>query len=346
LPITELHNRSITQSLNYKMPTPLIVIAIPPLIAMAISVTVIAVLLRSRAAALALDHPNARSLHATPTPRLGGVGIIAGIGAAWGYASSSINAVVLVALGLLVAISLLDDLKNIGAGWRMAAHLASAALASATVLQGQAPGLIALSAVAIAWMINLYNFMDGSDGLAGGMAVIGFGTYGIAAYLAGDISFAVANFAVAASALGFLLFNFPPARIFMGDVGAIPLGGLAAIFNLMGWLRGDWPVWFGIIVFSPFIVDASCTLIKRIARRAKVWQAHREHYYQRLIQHGWGHRKTALAEYTLMLACAGAALVSAKAEFVVQVCVVSAIALAYVAVIYALERALPPAVTL
>src|SRR5262249_53435950 len=147
--------------------------------------------------------------------------------------------------------------------------------------------------VATAWMINLYNFMDGSDGLAGGMAAIGFGCYGIAALAGGDYLCATINLVVAASALGFLCFNFSPARLFMGDVGSVSLGFLAAVLDVVGWLRGDWPVWFGIVVFSPFIVDATVTLFKRALRGARVWEAHREHYYQRLVQSGWGHRKTA-----------------------------------------------------
>jgi UDP-N-acetylmuramyl pentapeptide phosphotransferase/UDP-N-acetylglucosamine-1-phosphate transferase len=198
--------------------------------------------------------------------------------------------------------------------------------------------LIAFAVFATAWMINLYNFMDGMDGLAGGMAVIGFGSYGIAALAGGDFSFAAINLSVATAALGFLVFNFPPARVFMGDAGAIPLGGLAAIFNITGFQRGDWPWWFGIMVFSPFIVDASLTLCKRLLRGEKVWQAHREHYYQRLVQSGWGHRKTTLAEYTLMLLCSILAIGGLRLEQHLQLAILGAVVSLYSGLAVVLER--------
>ncbi|HYN54929.1 MAG TPA: hypothetical protein VES38_09510, partial [Methylotenera sp.] len=99
----------------------------------------------------------------------------------------------------------------------------------------------------------------------------------------------------------FLLFNFHPAKIFMGDSGSIPLGFLAGSIGVYGYFQSLWPVWFPVLVFSPFIIDATVTLIKRLLAGEKVWQAHRSHYYQRLVQMGWGHRTTAIAEYVLML---------------------------------------------
>ena len=90
----------------------------------------------------------------------------------------------------------------------------------------------------------------------------------------------------------------------MGDSGSIPLGFAAAAFGLLGFWRGLWPLLFPVLVFSPFIVDASVTLMRRLARGEKVWQAHRTHYYQRLVRLGLGHRGTALWEYVLMAACA------------------------------------------
>jgi UDP-N-acetylmuramyl pentapeptide phosphotransferase/UDP-N-acetylglucosamine-1-phosphate transferase len=151
-------------------------------------------------------------------------------------------------------------------------------------------------------MINLYNFMDGSDGLAGGMALFGFGMYGIGALLALNPTLALLSFCVATAAASFLYFNFQPAKIFMGDAGSISLGFLAAVMGLLGWQQGSWAAWFPLLVFSPFIVDASTTLLKRALRGDRVTEAHREHYYQRLIQMGLGHRNVALLEYGLMLA--------------------------------------------
>jgi UDP-N-acetylmuramyl pentapeptide phosphotransferase/UDP-N-acetylglucosamine-1-phosphate transferase len=313
-------------------------VILPPLLAFIVSGALVALLVRSRVAVFALDHPNQRSLHSTPTPRLGGIGIVAGTAAAWCYAMPVFEPMLLLALGLLIGVSLLDDLQDVAVGWRMTTHLASAALAVTAVLQGHELWQMALAAIATAWMINLYNFMDGADGLAGGMAVIGFGCYGIAALAGGDFSFAATNLSVAAAALGFLLFNFPPARIFMGDIGAIPLGCLAAVFNVAGWLRSDWPWWFGIVIFSPFIIDASVTLAKRLLRGARIWRAHREHYYQRLVQSGWGHRRTAYAEYALMLSCSLIAIAGMRLGETAQTALLGIVALLYTVLVIALEH--------
>lgn len=175
-----------------------------------------------------------------------------------------------------------------------------------------------LAVVPLVWMSNLYNFMDGSDGLAGGMAVSGFGAYALAAWLSGDVAMSLLNASIATAALGFLCFNFPPARMFMGDVGSVPLGFVAGALGYQGWLQGLWPWWFPLLVFSPFAVDATLTLLRRASRGERVWQAHREHYYQRLVRMGWGHRKTALAEYGLMLVTALSALTLAQGSPVMQ----------------------------
>jgi UDP-N-acetylmuramyl pentapeptide phosphotransferase/UDP-N-acetylglucosamine-1-phosphate transferase len=324
------------------MPANVSAVAISPLLALIAAVLVIAALLRTRVGALIVDHPNHRSLHAVPTPRIGGIGVVCGVLAGAATAGFVIDPRLTVATALLVSISLVDDIRCIGAGWRMAAHLTAAALAATTFFDTAHNLLPMLATVlAVAWMTNLYNFMDGSDGLAGGMAVFGFGGYGIAALLANAPAFAALNLAIAAAAAGFLVFNFPPARIFLGDAGAIPLGFFAAVCGLAGWQQGVWPLWFGPVVFSPFVVDASLTLARRLARGARVWEAHREHYYQRLVQAGWGHRKTLLAEFALMavmclIALAGLCLGSA-AQHVVWALVVAL----YLVLIGLLEIRLP-----
>src|SRR5262249_56892173 len=124
------------------------------------------------------------------------------------------------------------------------------------------------------------NLRDGSDGLAGGMALIGFGAYAVAANDAGHGALAGVSIAVAAASAAFLFFNFAPARIFMGDVGSVPLGFLAGTLGILGWREGAWPLWFPMLVFAPFACDATLTLIRRLLRRERVWEAHREHYYQ------------------------------------------------------------------
>jgi UDP-GlcNAc:undecaprenyl-phosphate/decaprenyl-phosphate GlcNAc-1-phosphate transferase len=180
--------------------------------------------------------------------------------------------------------------------------------------------------------------MDGSDGLAGGMAVIGFGTYAIAASIAGDTGLTVVCACIVVASLAFLRFNFHPARIFMGDVGSIPLGFLAAALGILGAQRGAWPWWFAPVVFAPFVADASVTLLRRIARGEKVWQAHRSHYYQRLVLMGWGHRRTALAEYGLMAFTGATALLASGAMIPLQVAVLAGLAGLYAGLALAVDR--------
>jgi UDP-N-acetylmuramyl pentapeptide phosphotransferase/UDP-N-acetylglucosamine-1-phosphate transferase len=266
---------------------------------------VIFTLLR-RASALPLDHPNERSLHKVPVPRVGGIGIVAGALLAFVLLRAEPHLAGLTAA--LAAISYADDRAHLPIAIRFAAHTAAAAVFVYTAAAGF-PLLWQCAAVlAIVWMTNLYNFMDGSDGLAGGMALFGFSAYALAAWLAGDVIFAVVAASIATAAAAFLAFNFPPARVFMGDAGSIPLGFLAAALGVLGSQAGHWPLWFPVLVFSPFIVDASVTLARRMLRGERFWRAHRTHYYQRLVQLGWGHRNTALAEYALMAVCGAGAL--------------------------------------
>ncbi len=280
--------------------------AAPPL-AFALSLATVAVLVRI-GARFALDHPSERSLHTTPIPRTGGLGIMLGVAAAWGVTGAPVPVPVWLGLLLVLAVSLLDDVRGMPVTARLGAHLAAAVMVVWSAAPQLGPAGAVFVVLSIGWMTNLYNFMDGSDGLAGGMAAAGFGAYGIAAWLGGAPDVAMLNFCVAASAAAFLLFNFHPARIFMGDVGSIPLGFLAASLGLQGWTRELWAWWFPFLVFSPFAVDATVTLGRRLLRRERVWQAHKEHYYQRLVQMGLGHRGTALAEYALMAAVAASGL--------------------------------------
>jgi len=269
---------------------------------------------------LPLDQPNERSLHSIPTPRSGGLVATPIVLALWITLYASIPWLVWTAGALLFVISALDDVRSLPVAARFACHLIAAAMATLGALPEHASLVsIVVATLAIAWMINLYNFMDGSDGLAGGMTVIGFGTYGVAAWLGADPPIAIAAWILSGAAAGFLVWNFPPARVFLGDSGSITFGGMAGALGVLGWARELWPIWFPILVFSPFIVDASVTLARRSLRGEKVWQAHREHYYQRLVQLGWGHRRTAVAEYTLMVICSGTALVGLQLETSLQV---------------------------
>jgi UDP-N-acetylmuramyl pentapeptide phosphotransferase/UDP-N-acetylglucosamine-1-phosphate transferase len=161
------------------------------------------------------------------------------------------------------------------------------------------------------------------------MAVIGFCAYAAAAGLAGDALIAMMSLCVAAAAAAFLMFNFPPARIFMGDSGSIPMGFLAAALGLLGWRDGSWPLWFPLIVFAPFVVDASVTLARRALRGERFWQAHRSHYYQRLVLTGWSHRQLAVSEYGLMLVGAIAALLALRQSGSVQTLIFAALIVVY-----------------
>ncbi len=258
-------------------------------------------LLQSRLSQLVVDRPNERSLHTIAVPRSGGLAIMAATLISWGVINPSWIMPFIACAIFLVVLSFMDDVRSLSAGWRCFLHFVVAAAFVAFALPSSPLWMTVVSVVAIVWMTNLFNFMDGADGFAGGMALFGFGAYAVAAWLAGDHILSVASAVIAAASGAFLIYNFHPARIFMGDGGSIPLGFFAAAIGLYGWESNVWPFWFPVLVFSVFIVDATVTLLRRIFRGERVWQAHRSHYYQRLVQMGWGHRKTALRGYGVML---------------------------------------------
>lgn len=251
---------------------------------------------------LATDIPNERSLHTLPTPRVGGWGVVPVCVGALLWLSPSMWLIAL-ATAVLALVSQVDDRHGLPARVRFAAHVVVVAVlllaypAAASVWWLTAIGFLML------WLINLYNFMDGADGLAGGMALFGFGSYAAAALIGAQLSpdLALGGAAVAGAALGFLLLNFHPAKLFLGDAGSIPLGFLAGAFGYWGGRGGVWPFWFPAMVFSPFIADASVTLMRRLVRGERFWQPHREHYYQRMVRLGFGHARTAIFWYLIML---------------------------------------------
>jgi len=266
---------------------------------------------------LALDEPNARSLHTASVPRVGGLALVPVVAAAWWWLD--VAPLLLLLMLALAAISYVDDRRGLPVALRFGAHV-GAAVAFVWNTHSDATWWYVLPiVVGMVWMINLYNFMDGSDGLAGGMALFGFFGYGVAASISGATQLAEMSFTVASASLAFLCFNYHPARLFLGDVGSITIGFLAAALGLQGWVTGLWPWWFPPLVFLPFVADATVTLLRRLLRGEKVWQAHREHYYQRLVRMGWGHRRTALVEYCLMAASGGSALALLHASSRVQV---------------------------
>jgi UDP-N-acetylmuramyl pentapeptide phosphotransferase/UDP-N-acetylglucosamine-1-phosphate transferase len=274
--------------------------------AFALSTLVVALLLR-HAGRLPQDAASARSLHQGAVPRGGGLAILAGaaVALAWGVPRLPGHpGAWLAAVAAVAAISFADDVRGVPAGWRLAVQLAAGAIAASQAAEGALP--VALAALAIAWGANLFNFMDGSDGLAAAMAIVGFSAYAIAAGAAG-VPWAPYG-AIAAATLPFLAVNRPQASMFMGDVGAVTLGFLAAALGIAGTASGTWPAWFAPLVFLPFLADATVTLALRARRRERVWEAHRSHYYQRLNTLGAGHRGTLALYGAAMLACAAFAI--------------------------------------
>ncbi len=262
-----------------------------------VSALAVAALLRTRSR---LPHaiPGERSLHDRPTPRVGGLAIWAGFLPVAVFAPAPVpdGSTWLVAFAAIGLVSLLDDWRGVSAVSRLLVH-AAAALAIVETLfpvgidTGAAEWLVAgVVTLGLVWSANLFNFMDGSDGLAATAALVGFAVYAAAGALAGDAS--PLCLALVAAILPFLAVNLPPARMFMGDVGSVPLGFLAGTFGIAGVWRGTWPAWFPMLVFLPLIADASVTLARRFFRGERVGLPHRTHYYQRFNRSGAGHRGT------------------------------------------------------
>jgi UDP-N-acetylmuramyl pentapeptide phosphotransferase/UDP-N-acetylglucosamine-1-phosphate transferase len=272
-----------------------------PVVSALVSAGVLAWLLGAGRERMAVDLPNERSLHTRPVPRSGGLAVMAGTLSALMLSELPERWVLLPALAVLVGISLVDDFRNLSAALRFAVQGVVAAALAALLLPERLGWPVVVFAVPVmVWMTNLFNFMDGSDGLAGGMATIGFATLAAAAAIAGDAAMAAFCLAVVAASLVFLRANWHPASIFMGDGGSVPLGFAAAALGLIGISRGLWPAWLPVLAFSMFIVDATVTLARRGLRGEKVWQAHRTHYYQRMVRMGLGHARVAKLCYVAM----------------------------------------------
>jgi len=260
--------------------------------------------------------PNSRSLHGSPVPRVGGLAIWAGCMPVALVAPPEIPgnwSIGLISVVIVGVISLQDDWRGVSPARRVAVHIGAAialaaAILSATLHPASDYLVLLLCGIAtIVWGANLYNFMDGSDGLAALMTVVGFTAYAIAAGINGTS--ASTYVAIAAATLALLWVNWPPAKMFIGDIGAVPLGFLASGFGLAGVFSGAWPAWFPLIVFWPFVADATVTLLRRLLRGETVWEAHNTHYYQRLHRLGAGHRGTLSVYAAWMIGTAVTAVV-------------------------------------
>ncbi len=249
-----------------------------------------------------LDHPGERTSHEGATPRGGGIALVPVVLFAWmmltliGLAPGATFGITALAAGLAL-ISWYDDLGELAFGWRLGAHLIAAAL-GATYLLGSAPvfqGLLPPLAdrfVAVllwAWFINLYNFMDGIDGITCVETIaIGLGVVLIARLAGDDAHASAAALALTAGALGFLRWNWPRASIFLGDVGSVPLGFLTGWLLLLLATHGQWAP--ALILALYYLADATVTLLLRILRGERIWQAHRSHFYQRALASDNDHR--------------------------------------------------------
>ncbi|MEE4295672.1 MAG: glycosyltransferase family 4 protein [Wenzhouxiangella sp.] len=253
-----------------------------------------------------VDQPGGRRSHEVATPRGGGLAMVVAVlivvnifavpsPAIWG-----ISGLVL----LLAGLGWLDDASDLPVKWRFGMQLLIAAmmLALTGTVDSVAFGSLELNwpwlwsglgLVAVVWLINLHNFMDGSDGLLAmqgawtglAMAALMHPKGGIGALLA---------IVMAGACLGFLLWNRPPARVFMGDSGSLLIGGLVGLLALSGAASGLVSIWVSLIITALFVVDATATLVRRVVRGSRWYNAHREHAYQKLISGGWSHGRVLL----------------------------------------------------
>jgi Fuc2NAc and GlcNAc transferase len=244
-----------------------------------------------------IDVPNARSSHTVPTPRGGGVAIVLSFlllvpllsifsllpwASAWGLIGAGVGVAVL---------GFLDDHGHIAARWRLLGHF-SAAVWALFWLGGIPPltimGVVfdmgwigvVLSLFYLVWMLNLYNFMDGIDGLASVEAIAVCLSASLIYALMGFSSLVWAPLLLSFTVAGFLYWNFPPAKIFMGDAGSGFLGVTLGILSLQAACASPALLWVWVILMGVFVVDATFTLVRRLVRGDKVYEAHRSHAYQ------------------------------------------------------------------
>ncbi|WP_406821279.1 MraY family glycosyltransferase [Pseudomonas sp. KnCO4] len=267
-----------------------------PLVAV-LSLALTAVLRRYALARSIMDVPNARSSHAVPTPRGGGVAIVIAFLMALVAIAVQGGAGLheLVALGgsgaLIAIIGFMDDHGHIAARWRLLGHFLAAAWALAWL--GGFPAIqmfgwrldigwfgAFLALFYLVWLLNLYNFMDGIDGIASVEAICACLGACLLYWVGGFQQLLLLPLLLAMAVSGFLYWNFPPARIFMGDAGSGFLGIALGVLSLQAAWESSQLFWCWLILLGVFIVDATYTLIRRLSRGDKVYEAHRSHAYQ------------------------------------------------------------------
>ena len=257
-----------------------------------------------------MDVPNARSSHALPTPRGGGVAIVisfvvsAGVSVFWGVAEKTLLEAIMPAVLLVAFVGFVDDLRDVPASARILVHIAaimwavfwlrgelSIPLPSGDFVSGWLPKLFAI--FTLVWLLNLFNFMDGIDGIATAEAIFVSCSGMAIAFFSGQSVEGFMFAAIGAAALGFLPWNWPPARIFMGDVGSGFLGASLGILSYSVALENSLTLWVWPILFAVFVTDSTITLIRRFLNGQQWYEPHRSHAYQRLARR-WGHLKVTL----------------------------------------------------
>ena len=265
-----------------------------------------------------LDVPNERSSHRVPTPRGGGLAIAVTVGIALlvamlaGLLSIRTGLAFLCGGSIIAVVGWIDDRRGLPVRLRLAAHFCAAILAVALLHwePAQARGSFARVIVDIGaivwlvWMTNLYNFMDGIDGLAAVEAIVVGASAAIMLAVSGALGLSFIAIVVAGAAAGFGWYNRPPARIFMGDVGSGLLGFLFGCLAVASAASGRTPAYVWPLLLAVFIADATVTLLRRVIGKRKWYTAHREHAYQRLVQHGWRHGQVDGAVTTIDIALA------------------------------------------
>jgi UDP-N-acetylmuramyl pentapeptide phosphotransferase/UDP-N-acetylglucosamine-1-phosphate transferase len=269
-----------------------------------------------------LDQPNDRSSHSTPTPRGGGIAFVGSVLLAW--ALLAWEGVVLpgvieisLATAFLAVVCWIDDLRSLSPTLRLLAQAVAAAIGIFVLSDAHQPlsgstGRLMYCILGLVWVwwINLFNFMDGIDGIAGSeAAAITAGLFLFALFGAGtDPGLALLAAAIIGAAVGFLTWNWSPAWIFLGDVGSAPIGYLLGFLLLGVALNGHWKL--ALILPLYFLADATITLVRRLLRGERVWQAHRQHFYQLAVRRGLGHAavvRRVIAADVMLIGCAWAA---------------------------------------
>jgi len=256
------------------------------------------------------DHPGERHSHSTVTPRGGGAGLIAAfvLLAFWFTGADASGVWISCIMPGVVILAILggwDDHASLSVWFRLFIQLAVSfyllwCAANSEWIHGAI--MLVLSGLFIVWMTNLYNFMDGSNGMAGLQGVFGGVVLSGLFYLAGDPQFALISILLGASCAGFLPWNLGRARVFMGDVGSLPLGYLFAVLLLYGLGTGAFEIPVAWMVMLLFLTDSTLTLLVRVIRGERWYNAHRQHLYQRLIAGGWTHGSVATLYQAINLA--------------------------------------------